>query len=161
MHLNNRSMSGYRIQVGARFFAPVQTGPGAYPASHIMVTGSLPEVKRPGRGIDHPPTSSAVVKERVELYLHSPSGPSWLVLGWTLPFTYLYVQESLQLKWCDFNGDDSDMITVTYWKTQERNFDSAGIRFCAYLRMCETRESVSGVLFYCWFVYLCDLTCLT
>ena len=32
-----------------------------------------------------PPTpSSAEVKGRVELYLYSPSGPSWPVLGWTL-----------------------------------------------------------------------------
>ena len=31
-----------------------------------------------------PPTpSSAEVKERVELYVYSPSGPSWPVLGWT------------------------------------------------------------------------------
>jgi hypothetical protein len=30
----------------------------------------------PGRGVDHPRASSAEVKERVELYLHSPSGPS-------------------------------------------------------------------------------------
>jgi hypothetical protein len=34
---------------------------------------------------DHPPTSSAEVKERVELYLYSPSGPSWPFLGWPLP----------------------------------------------------------------------------
>jgi len=83
-----------------------------------MGTGSFPEVKRPGRGVDHPPhvaprlkkeysyTSpaplvfrglfygelevffgyfylklSAEVKERVELYLYSPSCPSWPVLG--------------------------------------------------------------------------------
>jgi hypothetical protein len=38
-------------------------------------------VKRPGRGVDHSPASSAEVKERVELYLYSPSGPSWPVLG--------------------------------------------------------------------------------
>jgi hypothetical protein len=31
--------------------------------------------------------SSAKVKERVQLYLYSPSGPSWPVPGWTLPFT--------------------------------------------------------------------------
>jgi len=42
---------------------------------------SFPEVKRPGRGADHPPLSSAEVRERVELYLYSPSGPSWPVLG--------------------------------------------------------------------------------
>jgi len=33
-----------------------------------MSTGSFIGVKRPGRGVDHPPTSSAEVKERVELY---------------------------------------------------------------------------------------------
>jgi hypothetical protein len=43
-----------------------------------MGTGSFPEVKRPGSGGDHPP-SSAEVKERVELYLYFPSRPSWPV----------------------------------------------------------------------------------
>jgi hypothetical protein len=47
---------------------------------------SFPGVKRPGRGVDHPPSSSARVKERVELYLYSPSGPSWPVIGRTLPY---------------------------------------------------------------------------
>ena len=41
--------------------------------------------KRPRRGVDHPPPSSAEVKQRVELYLYSPSGLSWPVLRWTLP----------------------------------------------------------------------------
>jgi len=73
--------SGDRIPVGARFLALVQTGPGAYPSSCTVGTGSFPGVKRPGRGVDHPPPSSAEVKERVELYLYSPSGPSWPVIG--------------------------------------------------------------------------------
>ena len=38
-------------------------------------------VKRPGRGVDHPPPSSAEVEERVELNFISPFGPSWYVLG--------------------------------------------------------------------------------
>jgi len=42
--------SGNRIPVGARFSAPVQTGPGAYPASCTMSTGSFPGVKS-GRGV--------------------------------------------------------------------------------------------------------------
>ena len=42
-------------------------------------------VKRPGRVADHPPPSSAEVKERVELYICSPSGPSCLVIGRTVP----------------------------------------------------------------------------
>jgi hypothetical protein len=32
----------------------------------------VPGVKRPGRGVDHPPSSSVEVKERVELYLYPP-----------------------------------------------------------------------------------------
>jgi hypothetical protein len=40
---------------GARFFSPVQTGPGAQPASYTMGTGSFPGGKeRPRRGLDHP-----------------------------------------------------------------------------------------------------------
>ena len=37
------------------FSAPVQTGPRAHPASCTMGTGSLPGVKRPGRGADPQP----------------------------------------------------------------------------------------------------------
>ena len=51
----------------ATFSAPVQTGPGAHPASYTMGTGSFPGIKRTGRGVDHPPLSSADVKERIEL----------------------------------------------------------------------------------------------
>jgi len=40
--------SGDRIPVGARFSAPVQTGPGAHPASCKMSTGSFPGVKAAG-----------------------------------------------------------------------------------------------------------------
>jgi len=42
--------SGDRIPVGTRFSAPVQTGPGAHPASCTMGTGSVPGVKS-GRGV--------------------------------------------------------------------------------------------------------------
>ena len=66
---------------GPRFSAPVQTGPGAHPTSYIVGTGSFPGVKRPGRGVDHPPPSITEVKERTELYIYSPSGPSWPVIG--------------------------------------------------------------------------------
>jgi hypothetical protein len=60
---------------GARFSPPVQTGPGTHPASYTMGTGSFPGVKRPGCGIDHPPPSSTEVKQTVEPYVYSPSGP--------------------------------------------------------------------------------------
>jgi len=71
---------GFESRWGARFSAPVQTGPGAHPVSYTVGTGSVPGVKRPGRDVDHPPPSSAEVKERIELYLYSTSGPSWPVI---------------------------------------------------------------------------------
>jgi hypothetical protein len=55
--------SGDRIPVGARFFAHVQNGPGAHPASYTMDTGYFLGVMRPRRGADHPPPSSAEVKK--------------------------------------------------------------------------------------------------
>ena len=43
------------------------------------------EVKRPERGVNHPHPYNSEIKERVELYLYSPSRPSWSVLGRNLP----------------------------------------------------------------------------
>jgi hypothetical protein len=63
--------------VGATFFAQVQTDPKDHPASSTVGTGSVSGLKRPRRGVDHPPTTSAEVKEKVELLLYSPTGPAW------------------------------------------------------------------------------------
>ena len=68
-----------RNPVGMSFSAPYQTGPVVHPASSTMGTGPVSGVKRPGGGVDHP--FSAEVKERVELYLYSPCGPSLSVIG--------------------------------------------------------------------------------
>jgi hypothetical protein len=84
--------------------APIQTSPGAHPASYTMGTVSFPGVKRPGRGVHHPPSSSAEVKERVELYLYSTSGPSSPVLGWTLPFTFTFYEAQSVSGICLWNG---------------------------------------------------------
>ena len=76
---------GIESWLGARFSAPVQTGPGAHPASCTTGTGSFPGVKRPGRGLDHPPQSSAEVEGRVEVL---PLWDLWPVIGRTLPLPY-------------------------------------------------------------------------
>jgi hypothetical protein len=76
---------GDQITVEARFSAPVQTGPLAHSASYTRGPGSFSGVKWPGRGVDHPLPSGTEVEKRVELYLYSPSGPSWPVVRWTLP----------------------------------------------------------------------------
>ena len=70
-------LDGPRIESrwGAIFSAPVQTGPGAHPASCTVGTGSFPGVKRPGCGADHPSPFKCRGYERVGLYLYSPSGP--------------------------------------------------------------------------------------
>jgi hypothetical protein len=44
------------------------------PAFCTTGTGFFPWVKRPGRGVDYPPPSSAEVKERVELISTPPMG---------------------------------------------------------------------------------------
>ena len=46
---------------------------------------TFPGIRRPGRGVKHLPPTTAEVKERVELYLYSPSGSSWPVLRWKFP----------------------------------------------------------------------------
>jgi hypothetical protein len=61
---------------GGERFSTRPDWPWAHPASYTIDTGSFLGVKRPGRGVDHPPPSSVEVKERVELYIYSPSGPS-------------------------------------------------------------------------------------
>jgi hypothetical protein len=98
-----------QLPVGTRFYAPVQTSPGAHPASCTMGTRSFPGVKRPGHGIDHPPPSSAEVKERVELYLNSPSGPSWPILGWNLSLPSPTIQQII-VKWNVYTCRNRELI---------------------------------------------------
>jgi hypothetical protein len=60
---------GIESRWDARFSAPVQTGLEAHITSCTMGTG---DKVRPGRDADPSPTSSAEVKNKVELYLYSP-----------------------------------------------------------------------------------------
>ena len=69
-----------------RFYAHVQTGPEAQPASCTMDTGSFPVV-RSGRGVTLTPHPLLVSrsKNRLELYLYSHWRPLCPVKGWNLP----------------------------------------------------------------------------
>jgi len=75
---------------GDEIFPPVQTGPGAHPASCKVCTGSFPGIKC-GRGVlltTHP----LLVRGhgRVELYLYPPSGSHRACNGITLPFICMH-----------------------------------------------------------------------
>ena len=54
---------GIETRWGTRYSAPVQTGPRAHPASYTTGTGSFLGVKRPGRGVDHPPPVTPRLKK--------------------------------------------------------------------------------------------------
>jgi hypothetical protein len=77
-----------KIPVTERFSAPVQTAPGGpssllYNGYRVSFYGGGTggeRIKRAGRGVNHPPTSNAEVKERADLYLYRPSGTSWPVV---------------------------------------------------------------------------------
>jgi hypothetical protein len=55
--------TGIESRWGARFSMTAQTGPEAHPASYTMGNGSFPEIKRPGRGVDHPPHLAPKLKK--------------------------------------------------------------------------------------------------
>jgi hypothetical protein len=44
--------------------APIQTDPGAHPASYTMGTESFPGAKWLGRGVDHPPHLAPKLKKK-------------------------------------------------------------------------------------------------
>ena len=93
--------------MGGRDF-PHPTRPSLGPTQPPVqwVPAAFPGLKRPRRGADHQPPSSAEVKERVELYICSPFGPSWPVFGVTFIFTF-----TCHVKWnvcgSSFKGNGS------------------------------------------------------
>jgi len=77
-----------------RFSTSVKTDPGVHPASYTMGTGPYPEVKRPGRGVEHPPPFSAEVNRREKsrtillLPLWAFVASSRAIFSFTFTFTF-------------------------------------------------------------------------
>jgi len=101
---------GDRIPVSAKFSPTVHTGPGYHPATYTMDTGYFSGVKPPGSWRWPATPSRAEVKERVELYLYFPSGPSWPDLGRTLHFLSLFTT-----KWSETRGSHTN-----FWRHPHR-----------------------------------------
>ena len=92
---------------------------------------SFLEVKRPERGVDHSPPSSAEIKESVQLYLCSPSGPSWPVtFTFYSPATGGY-ELSHAVTSC-FGTESNVTVFRTLWPDDEKreNSDSPVFRIC-------------------------------
>ena len=86
--------SGDRI----KFSAPVQTGPGAHPASYTVGTGYFPGEKRPGRGAGHP----SHLAPRLKKESRYTSTPLWAFVACSrVNFTVMYI--NIYIKLCSYN----------------------------------------------------------
>ena len=74
---------------------------------------SFPGVKRPWNGVDHLPPSCAEAKEWAQLHLFSPSGPSWAVIRWTLPFTFITFVFGWQWDQAHWTRNDDVVFTMS------------------------------------------------
>jgi len=81
-----------------------------------MGTGSFPGVKGAGHGIDHPLPSSAEVKEKVELYLHSP-----FVAYCRVNFTFYLTFTTHPVAQCHISGN---------WNPQLQHLEILKIHSC-------------------------------
>jgi len=81
--------SWVRNPVTERFSAPLQTGCGFHPVSATTGVGPFTGLNGPWRDIDIPPSSTAEIKESVNLHLHNPPPPIVYFHG------FLYLEISL------------------------------------------------------------------
>ena len=101
---------------------------------------SFPEAKRSGRGVDHPPPSSAEVKERIELYLLL-----WPFIAWSGVIFYMHVEKNYSLLTYDTVWTDRYITTV------QRNTAASIIRAevcCTLCTMIHTIIVLQKSIFY-------------
>jgi len=78
-----------------------------------MGTRRFPGKIWPGYGADHPSPPSAKVKERVQLYLHTPFEPSWPVLG--LTSLYFRALRKFIVFWNEFVIQNTMQVPYGMW----------------------------------------------
>jgi hypothetical protein len=89
-----------------RFPAPVQTGPCGSPSLLYNRYRVFPGGKADGAWCWPPPQSSAEVEGWVELYIYSPSGPLWPLVGWPLPLLFPFFFQNTSL--------ENNQISIAY-----------------------------------------------
>jgi len=89
----------------------------AHPASYTMGYRVFPGGKKPGRGVYHPLTSSAEVKESVGLHLYSKFGFSSPGIGWNF-YTRFVLSDSIPYS------------TLTAYSLAVGSAAISGITFC-------------------------------
>ena len=82
---------------GRDFLHPSRLALGPTQPPVLWVLARFSGVQQPGCGGDHPPPSIAKVTERVELYLYSPSGHSWPIVGWNSPLPLQMLWKFLEM----------------------------------------------------------------
>jgi len=79
---------------------------------------------RLGHKADPSPPSSAEVKNRVELYLYSPYGPSWPTKGWNLRSMYLLSSKAISHHFLVIFIEKCDnTISMMFMNTKYNNFE--------------------------------------
>ena len=78
---------GFESPWGRDFSHPSRSALGPTQPPVQWVQGLSPRVKRPGRAADLPPYLQCRGHERIGLYLYSPSGSQWPVIGRTSAVT--------------------------------------------------------------------------
>jgi hypothetical protein len=94
------------------------------PSEYRVIPGG---VQRVGRGFDHPPQSSAEVKENVELYRYSPSGHTSSVLGRALPLPHINILQMQNFISSDCSVEQRDRQTDR--QTAKAIFLERGMKF--------------------------------
>jgi hypothetical protein len=89
----------------------------------------FPGVKAAGAWRWPPTPSSVEVKEGVELYIYSPSGPSWHVLGWTLPLPLPLPSHRITLT----SGDEYKARNSSLWCTPSSTLFSHTLSMCIFV----------------------------
>jgi hypothetical protein len=123
--------SGDRIPVGVRFSAPVQNRQGGPPSLLYNGYQVFAGVKRPGRGVDHPPQSSVEVKERVELHFYSPLWACVACYSVNCTFTFTTWHNKSE----DCNNYQSTTFAICLYYTDGERADESD----AILVFCSTR----------------------